>query len=751
MKSVDIQNFRKLKQCRIEFAENETLFVGSNNSGKTSAMDALISFLQKDTNFCTTDFTLSNWININKIGETWDARTDLPPFALSLWQPYVPSLDVWLNVDKTSEIHHIIHLIPTLDWTGGCLGVRLILEPKDVEGLYKGYTEARKAATNTFPPQEGSDNEHRLSLWPTNMKDFLDKKLHSYFSLNAYILDPSKYGDKEPQSLPLESEPIAKEPFKGLVKIDIINAQRGFYDQTSEGQTHPVDKKLSAQLRDYFEKHLDPTEFPGENDMEALEALDAARVGFDKNLQKHFKAPLDELKNLNYPGFENPQITLSCQIKPQDGLNHDTAVQFKVVCSNEKSEKFIPCLPEHYNGLGYRNLISMVFKLIGFRDKWMRVGKAGKKMENHDNPIEPLHIVIIEEPEAHLHPQAQRVFIKKAYGILREHSLLKDKDQFHTQLIVSTHSSHIVHEVDFACLRYFKREPMTKEIIPCVQVVNLQETFGSSPESSKFATRYLKATHCDLFFADAAILVEGSAERMLIPYFIQEKYKKLASAYVSLLEIGGSHAHRLRPLIEILGIITLIITDVDSKGTDSTAGTKKKMLPKKGQRMETGNTSIRDWVPNCIDLDEVLEKKYDKKTTEDGNIRIAYQYGIDISHTGVGVTEEAFPYTFEDALVLTNLEWFKAQTDTTGLMNKMVKASSLQPLSDAQDAMFKALDKGNKAEMALELLYRYPIAENDATKIAKDSNRFAPPKYIDEGLKWLEDKLTSMAEKQQTN
>ena len=59
---VDIQNFRKLKSCRIEFSDKETIFVGANNSGKTSAVDALIVFLKKDRkDILTTDFTLSNW------------------------------------------------------------------------------------------------------------------------------------------------------------------------------------------------------------------------------------------------------------------------------------------------------------------------------------------------------------------------------------------------------------------------------------------------------------------------------------------------------------------------------------------------------------------------------------------------------------------------------------------------------------------------------------------------------------------
>ena len=44
---VEIQNFRKLKSCRIELASQETILVGANNSGKTSAMDAMILFLKR--------------------------------------------------------------------------------------------------------------------------------------------------------------------------------------------------------------------------------------------------------------------------------------------------------------------------------------------------------------------------------------------------------------------------------------------------------------------------------------------------------------------------------------------------------------------------------------------------------------------------------------------------------------------------------------------------------------------------------
>ena len=50
---IRVQNFRKLKDIRLDFSDKTTLFVGANNSGKTSAMDALRKFLIKGDNRIT--------------------------------------------------------------------------------------------------------------------------------------------------------------------------------------------------------------------------------------------------------------------------------------------------------------------------------------------------------------------------------------------------------------------------------------------------------------------------------------------------------------------------------------------------------------------------------------------------------------------------------------------------------------------------------------------------------------------------
>jgi len=262
---------------------------------------------------------------------------------------------------------------------------------------------------------------------------------------------------------------------------------------------------------------------------------------------------------------------------------------------------------------------------------------------------------LVEEPEAHLHAQVQQVFIRKAYGILRNHDDLKDKANLATQLIVSTHSSHIAHECEFSCLRYFRRLPAQKGVneVPTAIVVNLSEVFGKQEETQRFVTRYLRTTHCDLFFADAAILVEGPAERMLVPYFIRTHFVELNQSYITVLEIGGSHAHRLQPLIDHLGLTTLVITDLDASGPGG-----KSVQPERNKKLVTRNATLKKWVPKKEAVDDLIGLEPDDKVKKDDqfySVRVAYQCPVKVELNVANGTEEALPNTFEDALVFENI------------------------------------------------------------------------------------------------
>lgn len=102
---INIQNFRKLLQCHIEFSEKTTLFVGANNSGKTSAMDALGKFLA-DRNFTFNDITISERSAINVIGERWIQKDCEEPTTITEWESLMPKMDIWLNV-ASNEMHYV--------------------------------------------------------------------------------------------------------------------------------------------------------------------------------------------------------------------------------------------------------------------------------------------------------------------------------------------------------------------------------------------------------------------------------------------------------------------------------------------------------------------------------------------------------------------------------------------------------------------------------------------------------------------
>ncbi len=737
---VEIANFRKLLSTRVSLSSEKTVFVGANNSGKTSAVTALRYFLvdREQSSFCFNDFTLAHWPSINAMGAAWEAAyVEKQPMPEPEWNPVTPFLDVWLHV-REDELHYVQKILPTLDWDGGRLGVRMRLEPNDAAQLQQEYVTVRAQALTlqavgaALAEEQGkAAADFQVTIWPKNLVEFLQRRLAAFFMVRAYVLDPAacvdpEHGLAKPQTLN-GGDPIVGDPFRGLIRVDEISAQRGFgVEGEGSGEDAALavsgSRKLSVQLRQYYSRHLDPYESPDAQDLLALKAIEEAQQAFNLRLSDGFKSPLKEMHKLGYPGVTDPKLSISTRLRPVEGLNHDAAVQFVVPIHDGENTTDL-YLPEDSNGLGYQNLISMVFRLMAFRDSWMRVGKAKHKASD-DTIIPPLHLVLIEEPEVHLHTQVQQVFIRQAHKILRNHADLGASANFVTQMVVSTHSSHVAHECEFDSLRYFRRLPGEENTIPTSCVVNLENAFGTDPDTKRFVTRYLRVTHCDLFFADAAVLIEGPAERILVPNFVncRPEFAKLSESYITWLEIGGSHAHKLRSLIEKIGLTTLVITDIDSCNAAGTA-----VPPVRGAGCTTRNTTLRKWWPVIDELDPLLDKPENEKVKtyahEKFSVRVAYQ--APILATFKGVTAEALSYTLEDAIVMANLDLF-GTLPGTGLIAKfraaITNSANLNALSGALKA---ALDGGGKAEFALDLLeIEDPLSLN-------------PPAYIRDGLLWL--------------
>lgn len=738
---VEIGNFRKLIGTRIAFATEKTVFVGANNSGKTSAMTALRRFLLDSRAFTINDFSLAHWQALNAEAEAWEgaikAGEALPtPSLLN----FLPQLDVWLQVGK-GEMHYVQKLLPSLDWKSGLLGVRLRYEPDDGTKFQQEYIAAKTKAADTtaaaIKAAEGKGEPPQLELWPLNLVDFLDRRVRSFFKVKAYLLDPAKLTDPKGglavmQELPEGLEPVDGNPLDGLIQIDEISAQRGFGSPTTPrvqrdegGADTKSGRRLSAQLRSYYDNHLDWQDTPELSDIKAMEALDKARKAFDERLSESFENALRELQKLGYPGISDPKLKIATKLKLQDGLSHDSAVQYEIPAA---AGGHAHRLPEDSNGLGYQNLVSMVFGLMSYRDAWMRVGKASD-LGVDIKPPPPLHLMLVEEPEAYLHAQVQQVFIKHAYDVLRNDPALGKSTNFCTQLIVSTHSSHVAHACDFAALRYFRRlSPSEKCKTPTACVVNLSSVFGNPDQTAKFVARYLKATHCDLFFADAAVFIEGSAERILVPHLVEqiEVFEYLRSCYITWLEVGGSHAHRFKGLVEALGLTTLIVTDLDAKDPK----TDKVEKPMLGKGLEARNETLRTWAPKQTSVDVLMKLEEKDKALIYPNgyaVRAAYQTSTRVK---VGTADaDVYANTFEDALLYRNFDFFKGRK-ATGLARKFQEiADEAKDAADLTAKVTAAIDVGDKAEFALELLF------------SDDVDKLNIPAYIEHGLLWLKEQL----------
>ena len=95
----EVCGYYKFNGSVIDFSKDTTLFVGANNSGKTSAMDALGKFLA-GRQFVFNDFTISNRELINKSGTQWEISDCEKPDSILEWSDLLPSMDVWINAEK---------------------------------------------------------------------------------------------------------------------------------------------------------------------------------------------------------------------------------------------------------------------------------------------------------------------------------------------------------------------------------------------------------------------------------------------------------------------------------------------------------------------------------------------------------------------------------------------------------------------------------------------------------------------------
>jgi len=703
-----LKNYRRLADVTLVLDDKKTVLVGANNSGKTSCIGALHTFLKSPDNLKVRDISRQNWKKIKKLGKQvekeFPASEEMQGLSDNLVS-LLPSLDIEITA-VAGEAYKVRDILPDLEWSGGALSVRITYEATDISKLCRKFVDARDVV---------SGHTDNVSLWPNDLCDFLEKgqNFSTFINQKHYILSTGAAPAVANEVL----QPLNSKVLKKLIRVDVISEQRGLGAEDNTAQKGPYSEKqrLNKLLREYYERILNPEDFPETDDLAVLGQQQELEEGFTKRLNTQFKGPFKELKGMGYPGVGgNPAVEIAAKISGADALQKSSSVRYRF---DKNEDEF---LPESYLGLGYQNLIYLTFRLLEFRDKWMRVGKSASSGGNVEEQIEPIHLVLLEEPEVNLHAQVQRVFVSKAYDTLRNHSDLRDeetkqdKSEYQTQLVISTHSSHIIDDIDFKDLRYFRRNDADASIaMDYTSVANMSELFTKKKDELLFVSKHLKLTHCDIFFADGVIFVEGQAERLLVPEFISKKFRGLSSRYISMLEVSGAHTHKYRDLVEKLGVATLVLTDLDSVDDKG-----ESCFPQKGLSQKTNNDTLKKWHPQKEELDDLvaLPKAENETTSQGAPLYVAYQKPSQI--TG----KEVLSRTFEDALILANFADEYFQNKPKLIAAKAAHEDGSKSLSESLYDYVKGLKKG---DFAFDCLFH--LADSEA-------NRFNPPEYMADGL-----------------
>lgn len=391
---------------------------------------------------------------------------------------------------------------------------------------------------------------------------------------------------------------------------------------------------------------------------------------------------LPALSLFGYPGLNAPKLLTETTLDVAKLLTNHTKVRY--TGSNGIH------LPEAYNGLGTRNIILILLQLREFFKLFLAM-----------EPRPSVHLVFIEEPEVHLHPQMQEVFIRKIADIASAFNQ-ETGESWPVQFVVSTHSSHVANEAHFETIRYFLASADKNGTIS-TKVKDLRKGLAEKPEPDRsFLHQYMTLTRCDLFFADKAVLIEGTTERLLLPRIIRmldkdlAEGKKLGSQYLSVVEVGGAYAHIFFDLVNFLELRTLVITDLDSVKSN---GAGKLVACQVSQGDKTSNACLKSWYENSgITPTELLAA--DEAARTKGLLRLAYQ--CPEAETG------PCGRSFEDAFMLANPEIFP-------LPGPGAEERETQAWEEAKEV--------KKSRFALELA----LSDGD----------WNIPRYIRGGLTWL--------------
>jgi putative ATP-dependent endonuclease of the OLD family len=161
------------------------------------------------------------------------------------------------------------------------------------------------------------------------------------------------------------------------------------------------------------------------------------------------------------------------------------------------------------NGLGFNNLLYMATLLAAI---------------TNDPPEDGLHLLLVEEPEAHLHPQLQDLLMR----------YLEGEAGTKTQVVVTTHSPNFAAASGVERMTVMTRAAAGQPILG-----RAPANFGIEQKALDHLRRFLDVTKASLLFARGVILVEGIAEQLLLPQLAERLNVSLSEVGVTIVNVGG--------------------------------------------------------------------------------------------------------------------------------------------------------------------------------------------------------------------
>lgn len=729
LKSIKIKKFRKFGEgdSSLSFvsyddkstnkvASSTTLIVGKNNTGKTTVTKALKKILENNKSLKGSDFNYRYLLKL--LEDSCYAQKEKYP---------LPDLEfqfvVAVENDASNRLSNLVEFVDvgsavaegdTMDLT-----ITLKFEIEEVEKYRENLSNLLKkfgkpvgvgklfkaTSTNTRRSMVDYKAFSNFKMKIEKNKKRLFKKYTELISQTSFQIN--YYG--------LSGDPVDNRKFNlaNLFSLKVINAN-----------SHLHDKNLSH----IFNKII-KNRYLSENEVSKLEELKDEIDTVNRIISE--KVSVDHNKSVN-------GVLHQIEFHKRLGVNLSADLDFEKLTRDLIKHEYTEqgfFIPEAQFGLGYTNLMNIIGEVIDYVERYPS-----------ENVQSKINLICIEEPEAFMHPQMQECFMKYINNAV---SYLLDSSgkSINSQLIITTHSSHILNSKihcsnSFNNINYITHFGNVASIVTLSDDAVSQEEDQSKIENSssdkdirrddlKFLKKHMKYKVSELFFADAIVFVEGVTEETLLSYYI-ERNESLSKFYITILNINGAHGQVYLPLVKLLNIPTLIITDIDIKRNDEenfevvvTDDGEKEVEVYKQIESLVGRVSTNTTIHKFNGIESSGLNNY----FEDGNI-----YGVFQKES----ISNVYATSFEEAYVLENYN--------NEILNKVLAITKPRVYrsivgdegnyDELKTNSYKIQRKlaGSKSEFANNLLYE--ILVND-----DEEKNPVLPSYITDGLAWLKGKI----------